>query len=122
MVYLNVAIGVRDLPKCEAEFEILLSHLSYCRETLENLTIRITLPTGFSHTKPLSTLAGLYRLGESLCRFTALRTLAFETGDIFIRSLVRRFSALELKQFSSWKEICPALDSISLFGAVISVI
>ncbi|KAG8696800.1 hypothetical protein FRC08_006927 [Ceratobasidium sp. 394] len=47
-VYLNVAIGVRGLPKCEAEFEILLSHLSYCRETLENLTIRVTLLMGFS--------------------------------------------------------------------------
>ncbi|KAG9085863.1 hypothetical protein FS749_004063 [Ceratobasidium sp. UAMH 11750] len=115
LVYLNISIRVHIL----AESAILLDTLSYSHGSLEDLTIRLSLSTAPLYTEPLSALDNLYNLGGSLRHFTALRKIAFESGAWALRFAALGFTALELRQFSSWKEICPPLESISLFGAVV---
>ncbi|KAG9085862.1 hypothetical protein FS749_004062 [Ceratobasidium sp. UAMH 11750] len=111
LVCLKISIFARDL----GESALVLAGLSYCCKSLEDLTIRITHSTTPSHEDVVSALANMCNLGGLLRQFTVLRTIVFEAADFAVRLAARQLTALEVQRFSSWKENCPSLESISLF-------
>ncbi|KAG8740126.1 hypothetical protein FRC12_016106, partial [Ceratobasidium sp. 428] len=69
---------------------------------------------------PIPIALDLSNLASLLCRFIALQSFALRTfaldKDIRRRSdQPTQLSPPELVQFSTWKQICPSLKTVSLF-------
>ncbi|KAG8702653.1 hypothetical protein FRC08_003343, partial [Ceratobasidium sp. 394] len=67
-----------------------------------------------------STLVNLENLWRLMRPFITLHTFTLEQ-DMYSAQTRALRPALEFRRFNLWKETCPSLISVSLFGDVLSV-
>ncbi|KAG8751389.1 hypothetical protein FRC12_012460 [Ceratobasidium sp. 428] len=118
LLYLNIhTLWVPSSSGDSPDIMMWLLGLSDFHKSLEALTFRIA-----PHQEILDFVkVDLDRLKSALSHFVALQTLTIEITDSFrIRPLKLKVS--ELERFGLWKEACPSLRYVSLFGSRLSCI